>query len=702
MKRYLVLGFFLLSTLLRAQTSATLTGTVTDSDGTLWAKASWTYTLTNPSGGPLVNICGTTLHNSVTGQLSTVGTFASGSLVTNQCISPGGTQWQLTICAVTSAPCQTLPARTINVSSYNAGAFADSFITAPRFPISGIGFGYTTGEVNTPITVGSFLFITTPGASCTVEIWDGGAWICGATSGGITQLTGDGTAGPGTGSQVFAAVDLPGHVALTGTAASGKVPTATDATHATWQTPSTSAPSGCPTGAASNAICYQYPNDPAGTGLNLLACLQGTFHQQTIATCPANVSSTGTDNNPAILGVVVAGAGTTGNATVQVAGDVSLKCDTTVVADGTGYWVQPSITVAGECHQPTGGFAPSPNENPEGNTVLGRAVVANTGADTVAVISLLPFGSYATGAPAGINGGFYTNFALEGDGGEYISMSHIYQAPSTDPIPYAIVTPGLCFPESGSSHCGFLGQFNNGVSGNDITFDLLSHGQNSPPDEMVQFVGGQYQQPSNCFTTPAPCSGSGTFVLGNHNSQFDVGNSTGLYVLNLTGDATTFTPLATDNFGHILTFVITPNAHTWTFPAGTPGFINAGTVANSSVPIITQFFFDGTNYQCMLHCAPVVAGWTSGSNSNGQWVKNPVGTINQWQPTPITIGNDTTVTFPVAYTDATSIQITPAEVAPIGDVGYCFVIQSSITTTVFHMHSANQTTEACTYAATGH
>jgi hypothetical protein len=116
---------------------------------------------------------------------------------------------------------------------------------------------------------------------------------------------------------------------------------------------------------------------------------------------------------------------------------------------------------------------------------------------------------------------------------------------------------------------------------------------------MFRFFGSQYQVP---FINN---SASGTVTLGYRNNYFDVPNSTGLYWINLTGNATTYTPCCgDDNQGHILTFVITPNSYTWTWPTGgPPNFINAPIITNSSIPITTQFVFDGTNYQCILNCA---------------------------------------------------------------------------------------------------
>jgi hypothetical protein len=95
---------------------------------------------------------------------------------------------------------------------------------------------------NRPASLGAndvgFAFIATD--TLIFEYWDGAAWHT-VGAGGITQLTGDVTAGPGSGSQVATAVKIPPGVTLTGTPGVGDVPTATSSTTATWQ-PGTSPP----------------------------------------------------------------------------------------------------------------------------------------------------------------------------------------------------------------------------------------------------------------------------------------------------------------------------------------------------------------------------------------------------------------------------------------------------------------------------
>lgn len=404
--------------------------------------------------------------------------------------------------------------------------------------------------------------------------------------GGITALTGDGTAS-GSGSVTFTAVNLPGHVALTGTPSAGQIPTATGSSSATWQTP----------GAAANSPMYELlPNDPTGTGANLLACWTSTsIHQLTVASC-ATTGTNGTDDNPPIVGVCVSGCGTTGYATIQFAGAVSWLCDGTVTT--TEYWVQPSVVTAGQCHQPTGSFAPSPNENPEGNTVLGRVLTANTGTGTAATIQLLPFGSYglANGTPPTA-----TNFALLMNGSNFGSMSHNAQEPSTATMPYAFVTAqggGIYFNNGGSNKFIEFGGTALGASGADVTYDSLSNGPGSPTNSQLRFFAEQYQQPQ-------AVAANGTVTLGFHSGNFDVGNSTGEYVITLNGNSTTYTP--TDfNAGDPLNFTFEPPASggpfTWTWPSLLIGGPTVSLSSGAHAQTVT-FKSDGTNFNCVAGCA---------------------------------------------------------------------------------------------------
>lgn len=70
----------------------------------------------------------------------------------------------------------------------------------------------------------------------------------------------------------------------------------------------------------------------------------------------------------------------------------------------------------------------------------------------------------------------------------------------------------------------------------------------------------------------------------------------------------------------------------------------AGTVAQS-VTNVTQVTNTTT--------ANPTTGWTSGSNSNGNWEKNPIGTIRQWGYISTDINGGTlAVTFPIPFPTA--------------------------------------------------
>jgi hypothetical protein len=109
-----------------------------------------------------------------------------------------------------------------------------SGITALTGPVTASGPGSVATTITpTGVTAGSY---TNPNITLNAA-----GQVLAASNGsgasGITQLTGDATAGPGSGSQALTAVNLPGHIALTGTPSAGQVPTATSPTAATWQTP---------------------------------------------------------------------------------------------------------------------------------------------------------------------------------------------------------------------------------------------------------------------------------------------------------------------------------------------------------------------------------------------------------------------------------------------------------------------------------
>lgn len=320
-----------------------------------------------------------------------------------------------------------------------------------------------------------------------------------------------------------------------------------------------------------------------GTTVNLAACWQNHSNLTNgVVVCPTSAQG-GTNINPPVAGVVTAGAGTTGLATVQYQGNVSWICDNLV---GVGDMVFLSSSTAGECHDAViaGGVnSEQLNENPETNTVLGVVVTANAGAGTAAIINLMPlFG--------GVQGAIQTGqgFALYSVGSPYPRPTYWSQNSSTasgsSGSPYALIgaNPIDLFHGTGIFEIN-PGNSGLGSSGRDVVFDSLTHGFGFPPNEAMRFNGSTYNVPTVASVTGA--------------EALDVSSTTGVYVWTLTGNTTLSTP-TDDNAGHILTFDLVQAAsggpYTFTWPSNFKNPPTISTVASSST--VASFLFDGTNY----------------------------------------------------------------------------------------------------------
>jgi hypothetical protein len=95
-----------------------------------------------------------------------------------------------------------------------------------------------------------------------------------------------------------------------------------------------------------------------GTALNKLTKLTGA---------PSTAVKAATTDTGGVMGVTTAGAGTTGNATVQISGPVPCVFDGATTA---GDYVQISSLTAGDCHD-------SGSSYPSGGQVLGRILSTN-------------------------------------------------------------------------------------------------------------------------------------------------------------------------------------------------------------------------------------------------------------------------------------------------------------------------------------
>ena len=138
-----------------------------------------------------------------------------------------------------------------------------------------------------------------------------------------------------------------------------------------------------------------------GTTVNTLAKLTGAPSTGVIAA---------TTDTSGVVGVVVSGAGTTGNAQIAVAGQASCIFDGATTA---GDYVQTSSTTGGDCHD-TGGTLPTSGQ------VLGRVLSTGSGGKTAMII-------FGPSQQASNNGGLNSQTAsytlVSGDGGKIVSFN---------------------------------------------------------------------------------------------------------------------------------------------------------------------------------------------------------------------------------------------------------------------------------------
>jgi hypothetical protein len=98
------------------------------------------------------------------------------------------------------------------------------------------------------------------------------------------------------------------------------------------------------------------------------------------------------------------------------------------------------------------------------------------------------------------------------------------------------------------------------------------------------------------------------------------------------------------------------------------------------------------------------AGFTSGNNSNGYWVKDPIGHIHEWGTVTCGSSQPCTANFPLAFTTVGSIIVTIANYFPGGDSGYLTIDSTSgpITISGFGAHQNNTTSQVMLWAADGY
>jgi hypothetical protein len=100
--------------------------------------------------------------------------------------------------------------------------------------------------------------------------------------------------------------------------------------------------------------------------------------------------------------------------------------------------------------------------------------------------------------------------------------------------------------------------------------------------------------------------------------------------------------------------------------------------------------------------ASTLNGWSSGSNANGAWVKDPTGTITQRGviPYPSLGTGDQAITFPIPFTTTTNLAIVCTSLY-VPDAAYIIVIEGTVTTTGFSVHQAQSNNQGMSWIAIG-
>ena len=93
--------------------------------------------------------------------------------------------------------------------------------------------------------------------------------------------------------------------------------------------------------------------------------------------------------------------------------------------------------------------------------------------------------------------------------------------------------------------------------------------------------------------------------------------------------------------------------------------------------------------------------YTSGNNANGYWQKDPAGLIRQWGH--VTAGvTGTVVTFPTAFSNATSIEVNTTSLWSSGSIAFVSVESGSITTAQFQVAMGVTATQEFNWYAIGY
>lgn len=506
-----------------------------------------------------------------------------------------GTVWCLGTVRTYSAGTLTMTNSTTNYVYLDSGSSCSPSVSTSSFAGDTtkvpLGIVVTAGGVITSITDDRPLLaaITAGGSSISGATANGAMYATGSNSGTSTGAMSDGQLliGDSTGAPQAAAITAganvtitPGHHSITIAASSG-----------------------------GGVLPASFENDTGtGTTVNRIAeyvgTTVGTAHVKTLSTTDAGIG-----RMAPIVGICTSGCGTSGQAVIQSAGTALCDFDSTVSTMTAGDLVYASTTTAGKCTDRITGDS-GPNENPEGNVVIGKVHAScSSCGSTTQNVDLTPIPPMC--CVNGANGIAY--FLTQAYGSPFaIAAPQFLDTQSPASAMNAAFVANIVRLMNGSSTAftDILANSGAGSSGRDPALDILSHCYGSPCTQMFRLVGSHYN-------VPYVATVSGTASIG-QSGHFRVGTTGGVFILTLSADATTYAP-ENDNAGHLLTFEINPSGHTWTWPAG---FVGAPTVTGSTLSV-SSYLYDGTNWNCIAGCG----GGTPGGGTVTE--AHILGTTNQ-------------------------------------------------------------------------
>ena len=96
-------------------------------------------------------------------------------------------------------------------------------------------------------------------------------------------------------------------------------------------------------------------------------------------------------------------------------------------------------------------------------------------------------------------------------------------------------------------------------------------------------------------------------------------------------------------------------------------------------------------------------GFTSGSNGNGYWVKDPTGRIHQWGSVSGTISTGSIIPFATPFSNASSVSVVASAIITHGSgIGYPSITNGSVTTSQFGVEMGSNPSQGIYWQADGY